>query len=454
MKINNTCIEGFKINKNNRIKIEINMDDKNIFNLDKITEIAYFLYGRIIDYKPKFGEKENLFEVSLGVSEINNNLRAYFKYYRIFDDGREMLEDIIFLEFNKDRNISEDIFIRRVYYSRDGRVGLNIDLNEYLIMMNEFNEETKEKYNNIKKVIEDTFKKMKDNSVLKTFKLVEGDVIMTDRELLEEAIELNNQELIKRCKESEFHQCSIKGQPHSVNLNEAQINMAKKSNEDLEKFLDKLGYSYDTASTSNLRHSEKIHLIDVYNDGKLELDLRKHILEGTKFLSVEELINSKCRTRQSTLNFGRGSTQPLPLEAIFRIQEKMKYWKEKYGDEEFEVEENKESSVEYYTPDNIVSSKDFEKIIDESSYDVVKQPKHYMFNIDGHEVQAVDILKGTLTPEEFRGWLKGSYLTYLLRADRKNGLEDLKKANTFLNWQIQFDNGEELTLPGKEEKGE
>lgn len=593
MKINNTCIEGFKINKENRIKIEINMDDKNIFNLDKITEIAYFLYGRIIDYKPKFGEKENLFEVSLGVSEINNDLRAYFKYYRIFDDGREMLEDIIFLEFNKDRNISEDIFIRRVYYSRDGRVGLNIDLNEYLIMMNEFNEETKEKYNNVKKVIEDTFKKMKDNSVLKTFKLVEGDVIMTDRELLEEVIELNNQELIgrckesknhkccvvgqphavvldkyqeslaimsdkslktsikmmehtinndddenkiksaieaslelilekrlrenllegtefnsvdeyidshcrtkmstdnfgrgnvkplplraiylllekvkkykekseentdeeliKRCKESEFHQCSIGGQPHSVNLNEAQTNMAKKSDEDLEKFLDKLEYSYDTASTSNLRHSEKIHLIDVYNDGKLELDLRKHMLEGSKFLSVEELVNSKCRTRQSTLNFGRGSMQPFPLEVIFRIQEKMKYWKEKYGDEEFEVEENKESSVEYYIPDNIVSSKDFEKIIDESSYDVVKQPKHYMFNIDGHEVQAVDILKGTLTPEEFRGWLKGSYLTYVLRADRKNGLEDLKKANTFLNWQIQFDNGEELTLPGKNEKGE
>lgn len=280
---------------------------------------------------------------------------------------------------------------------------------------------------------------------------------MTDRELLEEAIELNNQELIKRCKESEFHQCSIKGQPHSVNLNEAQTNMAKKSDEDLEKFLDKLGYSYDTASTSNLRHSEKIHLIDVYNDGKLELDLRKHMLEGTGFQSVEKLVNSKCRTRQSTLNFGRGSMQPFPLEAIFRIQEKMKYWKEKYGDEEFEVEENNENK----NPSNIcipteeVKVPKYYMIEDKDEYDAVKQPKHYMFNIDGHEVQAVDILKGTLTPEEFRGWLKGSYLTYVLRADRKNGLEDLKKANTFLNWQIQFDNGEELTLPGKEEnKGE
>ena len=94
-----------------------------------------------------------------------------------------MLEDTIFLEFNKDRNISEDIFIRRVYNSRDGRVGLNIDLNEYLIMMSEFNDETKEKYNNIKKVIEDTFKEMKDNSVLKTFKLVEGDLINDERRI-------------------------------------------------------------------------------------------------------------------------------------------------------------------------------------------------------------------------------------------------------------------------------
>lgn len=183
MKINNTYLEGFKINKDNHIKIEIDMDNKTTFNLDNITEIAYFLYERIIDYKTKFKEEESIFEVSLGISEINNDILAYFKYHRIFDDGRKMLEDTIFLEFNKDRNISEDIFIRRVYNSRDGRVGLNIDLNEYLIMMSEFNDDTKEKYNNIKKVIEDTFKEMKDNSVLKTFKLVEGDLINDERRI-------------------------------------------------------------------------------------------------------------------------------------------------------------------------------------------------------------------------------------------------------------------------------
>ena len=105
----------------------------------------------------------------------------------------------------------------------------------------------------------------------------------------------------------------------------------------------------------------------------------------------------------------------------------------------------------YFSKEEVKVPK-YYSVEDKNKYDMVNQPKHYMFNIDGHDVQAVDILKGTLTPEEFRGWLKGSYLTYVLRADRKNGLEDLKKANTFLNWQIQFDNGEELTLPGKNDK--
>lgn len=84
--------------------------------------------------------------------------------------------------------------------------------------------------------------------------------------------------------------------------------------------------------------------------------------------------------------------------------------------------------------------------------DMVKKPKHYMFEIDGKETQAIDIVKGLLTEEEFRGFIKGSYYTYLMRADRKNGLEDLQKAKTYLDWQIELDQGKELTLPGKEIK--
>lgn len=51
-------------------------------------------------------------------------------------------------------------------------------------------------------------------------------------------------------------------------------------------------------------------------------------------------------------------------------------------------------------------------------------PDHY--KTGGLEV--IDILKAKLSPEEFRGFLKGNSLKYLLRAEQKGGAEDYAKA--------------------------
>lgn len=51
-------------------------------------------------------------------------------------------------------------------------------------------------------------------------------------------------------------------------------------------------------------------------------------------------------------------------------------------------------------------------------------------------IEVIDILKAKLTPEEFRGFLKGNVIKYTFRARLKNGEEDYKKANwysTFLS---------------------
>ena len=81
--------------------------------------------------------------------------------------------------------------------------------------------------------------------------------------------------------------------------------------------------------------------------------------------------------------------------------------------------------------------------------DMVQNPKHYIFQIGEHEFQAIQVCKAVCTPEEFRGYLKTSYINYLLRADRKNGVEDLEKALTYLRWQIEFDKTGDITLPAK-----
>jgi len=74
-----------------------------------------------------------------------------------------------------------------------------------------------------------------------------------------------------------------------------------------------------------------------------------------------------------------------------------------------------------------------------SQYDAVKQPKHYELDIlrsDGTLVQAIDVIHAVLSEEEFRGYCKGNQLKYLLRASKKNGDEDYRKAEQYINFMF------------------
>ena len=57
--------------------------------------------------------------------------------------------------------------------------------------------------------------------------------------------------------------------------------------------------------------------------------------------------------------------------------------------------------------------------------DVVNHPKHY--KLDGLEIEALDVIKASLTPEQFKGYLVGNMLKYLLRHKKKNKEEDIQK---------------------------
>lgn len=59
----------------------------------------------------------------------------------------------------------------------------------------------------------------------------------------------------------------------------------------------------------------------------------------------------------------------------------------------------------------------------------VNHPAHYGGENDPYEV--IKILKARLTPEEYRGFLKGNIVKYILRAEMKNGAEDYKKASWY-----------------------
>lgn len=59
--------------------------------------------------------------------------------------------------------------------------------------------------------------------------------------------------------------------------------------------------------------------------------------------------------------------------------------------------------------------------------DNIFNPKHYMQG--SHE--CIDEIKAMLSPEEFKGFLKGNIIKYRYRANLKNGKEDLAKADNY-----------------------
>ena len=62
--------------------------------------------------------------------------------------------------------------------------------------------------------------------------------------------------------------------------------------------------------------------------------------------------------------------------------------------------------------------------------DMVNSPGHYQ--LDGME--DIDIIKAALTPEEYRGYLKGNALKYMLREPFKgNSKQDVAKSQWYLS---------------------
>ena len=85
----------------------------------------------------------------------------------------------------------------------------------------------------------------------------------------------------------------------------------------------------------------------------------------------------------------------------------------------------------WYLTDNeaeLVTTQDTHK-----AFDPVSKPSHY----NQYGIEAIDAIRASLGPEGFRAYCKGNCIKYLWRYEYKNGLEDLKKAQVYLNWMVE-----------------
>lgn len=82
------------------------------------------------------------------------------------------------------------------------------------------------------------------------------------------------------------------------------------------------------------------------------------------------------------------------------------------------------------------------KLIDEEpqSSDLIDNQAHYK----NQGIEPIDLMRKNFSKEEFTGFLQGNVLKYMLRYKDKNGLEDLKKAKTYLTWLIEEEQNAEI----------
>jgi hypothetical protein len=69
----------------------------------------------------------------------------------------------------------------------------------------------------------------------------------------------------------------------------------------------------------------------------------------------------------------------------------------------------------------------------------VDHPEHYGGADNTYEV--IKVLEAWLTVEEFAGFLKGNIIKYNARANKKNGLEDLRKAQWYQDYLVSWSKG-------------
>ena len=110
----------------------------------------------------------------------------------------------------------------------------------------------------------------------------------------------------------------------------------------------------------------------------------------------------------------------------------------KYAKDCEELRKNleKQKSLDDVTPEewNRVSRTAVGKLYHpEDKHNPVTQPDHY----NKGAIEAIEAIKASMHPQEYKGYLKGNCLKYLWRYEYKNGVEDLRKARVYLDWLIK-----------------
>lgn len=107
-----------------------------------------------------------------------------------------------------------------------------------------------------------------------------------------------------------------------------------------------------------------------------------------------------------------------------------KMWKVKYNDGTHTYTTESAFKNNFVIPELEVNFEDSKCDGVEAETGLIDNQKHYTNN----GIQPIEIMKANMSSEEFHGFLIANVWKYTMRYKDKNGLEDIRKAKTYLNW--------------------
>lgn len=195
--------------------------------------------------------------------------------------------------------------------------------------------------------------------------------------------------------------------------------------EDLYSHLDSIGMLYEyfpEATGSYDNDMSRIDAIERFREEQSNNQL------GTMFKSDQELGVSATRRID---NIGQNGNDGLHYRVSGSDSPEAPEWPHKFDTGYAE----KIEALYKPEPEEIFGKSIHMEIKGNETEDIVNNPSHYELGNTGME--AIDVIEATLTKEQYIGYLRGNILKYQLRANKKNGNEDLRKADVYSGWLLE-----------------
>lgn len=130
------------------------------------------------------------------------------------------------------------------------------------------------------------------------------------------------------------------------------------------------------------------------------------------------------------------TTIEIPHSNFFSIEENVKRLESelsRVGIYNIGFEDDSKIVVNFNQPKDTVFCSYCNQPLEKCNCRNVNHPIHYTQG----KIECIEAMEAMLTPEEFRGYLRGSIFKYQWRVMKKNGVEDLEKAKWYLDYLIK-----------------